>query len=148
MSASAMILARLVISREAERQRIRRDLHDGLGPQLASQMWVLDTVGQLLDQKKHLDALTKKSAALADELEEVTVRLLRAEAELATAKGREAESAKQWLTMSADLSAARARVGKHERLLERTTQMMRQTYQRIGSRSAGAHRERVDSNPE
>jgi signal transduction histidine kinase len=41
---------RLVITREAERQRIRRDLHDGLGPQLASQMWVLDTVGQLLDQ--------------------------------------------------------------------------------------------------
>jgi hypothetical protein len=70
---------------------------------------VRDLRSQLLEQRKHLESLHKKSTALADELDDVTVRLLRAEAELATAKEREAESARQWLSMSADLSAARAR---------------------------------------
>jgi hypothetical protein len=85
---------------------------------------VRDLRGQLLEQRKHLESLHKKNTALADELEDVTVRLLRAEAELATSKDREAESARQWLAMSADLSAARARSAKHERLLARVTQML------------------------
>lgn len=79
---------------------------------------------QLIEQKKVLESLQKKNSALGDELEDVTVRLLRAEAELATAKHREVESAKQWLVMSSELAAARARVTKHERLLERVTEML------------------------
>lgn len=76
------------------------------------------------DARKHLETLHKKNTSLADELDEVTVRLLRAEAELAQAREREAESAQHWLSMSADLSAARARSAKHERLLERVTEML------------------------
>lgn len=86
---------------------------------------VRDLRGQLVEQRRTLEALQKKNTSLADELEDVTVRLLRAEAELASAKEREAESARQWLTMSGDLSAARALAAKHERLLERVTEMLR-----------------------
>lgn len=39
---------RLVLAREEERRRIRRDLHDGLGPSLASQTFRLDAVLQRL----------------------------------------------------------------------------------------------------
>ena len=39
---------RIVTSREDERRRLRRDLHDGLGPQLASQMLGLEAVSQLI----------------------------------------------------------------------------------------------------
>lgn len=39
---------RIVSAREDERRRLRRDLHDGLGPQLASQMLELEAVAQLL----------------------------------------------------------------------------------------------------
>jgi signal transduction histidine kinase len=41
---------RLVLAREEERRRIRRDLHDGLGPTLASQTFKLDAALDLLDQ--------------------------------------------------------------------------------------------------
>lgn len=41
---------RLVIAREEERRRIRRDLHDGLGPQLASQTLTLDAVEKLIER--------------------------------------------------------------------------------------------------
>jgi signal transduction histidine kinase len=41
---------RLITAREEERRRIRRDLHDGLGPQLASQMLTLDAVLRLLER--------------------------------------------------------------------------------------------------
>jgi two-component system NarL family sensor kinase len=39
---------RLVTTREEERRRIRRDLHDGLGPQLASQTLTLDAIARLI----------------------------------------------------------------------------------------------------
>jgi signal transduction histidine kinase len=41
---------RLVTAREEERRRIRRDLHDGLGPQLASQTLTLAAVRRLLSE--------------------------------------------------------------------------------------------------
>jgi signal transduction histidine kinase len=40
----------LVTTREEERRRIRRDLHDGLGPTLASHAYGLDAVLDLIDQ--------------------------------------------------------------------------------------------------
>jgi signal transduction histidine kinase len=41
---------RLVTTREEERRRLRRDLHDGLGPQLASQTLTLDAIDRLLER--------------------------------------------------------------------------------------------------
>ena len=40
---------RLVTAREEERRRLRRDLHDGLGPQLASMTMKAEAAGYLLD---------------------------------------------------------------------------------------------------
>lgn len=40
----------LILAREEERRRLRRDLHDGLGPQLASQTLTLDAIEKLLDR--------------------------------------------------------------------------------------------------
>jgi signal transduction histidine kinase len=39
---------RIVAAREDERRRLQRDLHDGLGPQLASQTLTLEAVAQLM----------------------------------------------------------------------------------------------------
>ncbi len=39
---------RIVTAREEERRRLRRDLHDGLGPQLASQTLSLEAIDQLM----------------------------------------------------------------------------------------------------
>ena len=58
-------------------------------PMGTAESGVRDLRGQLLEQRKQFESLTKKNSALADELEDVTVRLLRAEAELATAKERD-----------------------------------------------------------
>ena len=41
---------KLVTTREEERRRIRRDLHDGLGPMLASMSFRLDAIHDLIDQ--------------------------------------------------------------------------------------------------
>ena len=40
---------KLVLTREEERRRLRRDLHDGLGPTLASQTFALDAILDLME---------------------------------------------------------------------------------------------------
>jgi signal transduction histidine kinase len=63
---------RLVTAREEERRRLRRDLHDGLGPQLASQTLTLNAIGKLLERdptkaRELLDHLqTQSQAAIHD----------------------------------------------------------------------------------
>ncbi|MFL5587276.1 MAG: sensor histidine kinase [Ktedonobacteraceae bacterium] len=63
---------RLVTAREEERRRLRRDLHDGLGPQLSSQTLTLSAIKKLLrqdpDMAEHLltDATTHAQEAIAD----------------------------------------------------------------------------------
>jgi signal transduction histidine kinase len=56
----------LVTAREEERRRLRRDLHDGLGPQLASQTLTIDAISKLLERdptksKELLDHLKSQS---------------------------------------------------------------------------------------
>ena len=55
---------RIVTAREEERRRIRRDLHDGLGPQLASQTLGLSAVAELMptNQPKALALLESLQA--------------------------------------------------------------------------------------
>src|SRR5579872_3247688 len=62
---------RLVTTREEERRRLRRDLHDGLGPQLASLTLKLETVHNRLAYDPLADTLlsdltTRTQAAVAD----------------------------------------------------------------------------------
>jgi signal transduction histidine kinase len=63
---------RLVTAREEERRRLRRDLHDGLGPQLGSQTLTLTAVRKLLrrdpDAAEMLlaDAMTHAEEAIKD----------------------------------------------------------------------------------
>ena len=63
---------RLVTTREEERRRLRRDLHDGLGPQLSSQTLTLSAARKLLrpdpDAADRLlvDATTHAQEAIAD----------------------------------------------------------------------------------
>ena len=47
----------LVTTHEEERRRIRRDLHDGLGPTLASQVLILETIEDLLNPEEADDVL-------------------------------------------------------------------------------------------
>jgi signal transduction histidine kinase len=62
----------LVTAREEERRRLRRDLHDGLGPQLASQTLTIDAIRKQLetDPEKARDLLqhlkTQSQAAIQD----------------------------------------------------------------------------------
>jgi signal transduction histidine kinase len=63
---------RLVTAREEERRRLRRDLHDGLGPQLSSQTLTLTAARKLLRddpdaaEQLLLDATTHAQEAIAD----------------------------------------------------------------------------------
>jgi signal transduction histidine kinase len=63
---------RLVTTREEERRRLRRDLHDGLGPVLASMSFKLDAIHNLVDRdptavKKMAEELkTEVQGALTD----------------------------------------------------------------------------------
>lgn len=63
---------RLVSAREEERRRLRRDLHDGLGPQLASQNLTLTAASKLLRQDPNateallLDARHHAQEAIVD----------------------------------------------------------------------------------
>ncbi len=57
---------RIVTSREEERRRLRRDLHDGLGAQLAALMLQVSRTRSLL--QTDVDAADKKLADLAEEL--------------------------------------------------------------------------------
>jgi len=63
---------RLVIAREEERRRLRRDLHDGLGPQLASQTLTLSAASKLLRtdpaaaEELLAEALTHAQTAVSD----------------------------------------------------------------------------------
>jgi len=59
---------RLVTAREEERRRLRRDLHDGLGPSLATQLMRLEVARELLDRDPAeaallLDQLTDQAEA-------------------------------------------------------------------------------------
>ncbi|MDQ4127423.1 MAG: histidine kinase, partial [Actinomycetota bacterium] len=51
---------RLVTAREEERRRLRRDLHDGVGPQLAALMLELETAGDLVSGDPEASALMGK----------------------------------------------------------------------------------------
>ncbi len=63
---------RLVTTREEERRRLRRDLHDGLGPQLSSQTLTLSAARKLLRQDPDAadrllaDATTHAQEAITD----------------------------------------------------------------------------------
>jgi signal transduction histidine kinase len=70
----------LVTAREEERRRLRRDLHDGLGPTLASQALIIDTAGLVLDSDRGravdlLRQATAQSHAAIDEVRRVTHEL-------------------------------------------------------------------------
>jgi signal transduction histidine kinase len=63
----------LVTAREEERRRLRRDLHDGLGPQLASQTLTIDAISKLMQQnpkktRELLDHLKSQSQAAIQDI--------------------------------------------------------------------------------
>jgi signal transduction histidine kinase len=67
---------RLVITREEERRRIRRDLHDGLGPALASLPLRLDAAIDLIDNQPRaavdlLDGVKRQTQALVADVRRV-----------------------------------------------------------------------------
>jgi signal transduction histidine kinase len=58
----------LVSAREEERRRLRRDLHDGVGPQLAALMLELETAGDLVSNNPEAAALMAKLSERAREI--------------------------------------------------------------------------------
>ena len=66
---------RLVVAREEERRRIRRDLHDGLGPALSGVVFRLESVRLLVDRDP--DAARGQLAATSDLVKEVVADVRR-----------------------------------------------------------------------
>ncbi len=66
---------RLVTAREEERRRLRRDLHDGLGPKLAGQALILEAVRDSLEPDSQnlalVDHLIEDSQAVVSEVREL-----------------------------------------------------------------------------
>jgi signal transduction histidine kinase len=58
----------LVSAREEERRRLRRDLHDGVGPQLAALMLELETASDLVSDNQEASALIAKLSKRASEI--------------------------------------------------------------------------------
>jgi signal transduction histidine kinase len=58
----------LVSAREEERRRLRRDLHDGVGPQLAALMLELETASDLVSDNHEASALIAKLSKRASEI--------------------------------------------------------------------------------
>jgi signal transduction histidine kinase/sensor domain CHASE-containing protein len=58
----------LVSAREEERRRLRRDLHDGVGPQLAALMLELETASDLVSDNLEASALMAKLSERAGEI--------------------------------------------------------------------------------
>jgi signal transduction histidine kinase/sensor domain CHASE-containing protein len=58
----------LVSAREEERRRLRRDLHDGVGPQLAALMLELETASDLVSDNPEASALIAKLSKRAREI--------------------------------------------------------------------------------
>jgi signal transduction histidine kinase len=58
----------LISTREEERRRLRRDLHDGVGPQLAALMLELETAGDLVSENPEASTLMAKLSERAREI--------------------------------------------------------------------------------
>ena len=66
---------RLVTTREEERRRLRRDLHDGLGPVLAAMSFKLDAVHNLADRDP--DAVKKIATELKSQMQDALADIRR-----------------------------------------------------------------------